>query len=153
MASGSTNGRVAGRELSLGELVSTAARDTSLLVRQEIELAKSELARQAMSAGLAIGFLVGAAGLGLGALLAVTIGLAELFTWAGMVRFWAYFVTALLYLVVAGMLGLFAKNRLSKLSPPTRTVQTVRDDVAWLRHPTAGTTRQDSPAPEPGATH
>ncbi|MCK9902262.1 hypothetical protein CC117_07540 [Parafrankia colletiae] len=120
---------------TLGELVALATRDVSLLVRQEIELAKAELARQAVSAGLGIGFLVAAAGLGLGALIAGTIFIGELFTWAGLERFWAYLFTALLYLALAGLLSVFAVTRLKKLSPPERTIQTVRDDVTLLRSP------------------
>lgn len=137
----SSNGRAPNNEVSLGELVATATRDMSLLVRQEIELAKSELTRQAISAGLGAGFIAVAGGLAFCSLIAITIGLGELFTWAGIERFWSYFLVALLYLVLAGLLGLFAKNRLSKLSPPKRTMQTVKDDVAWLRHPTAGAGR------------
>ncbi len=129
--------RSTGRDATLGELVAVATRDMSLLVRQEINLAKAELSQQAMSAAIGAGFLGAAAGLGLGALLAVTIGLGELFTWAGVERFWSYFLTALLYLVVAGLLSLFAANRLKKLSPPERTLQTVKDDIAWLKNPTA----------------
>ncbi|WP_322760337.1 phage holin family protein [Frankia sp. Cr2] len=132
-----TQNRPAAREATLGELVALAARDLSLLVRQEVDLAKAELSKQATSAALGVGFLVVAAGLGFGALIAVTIGLGELFTWAGVERFWAYFLTALLYLVVAGVLGLFGATRLKKISPPERTLQTVKEDIAWLKHPTA----------------
>ncbi|WP_239309064.1 MULTISPECIES: phage holin family protein [unclassified Frankia] len=131
-----TQDRSAGRDATLGELVAVAARDLSLLVRQEIDLAKAELSKQAMSAALGVGFLVAAAGLGLGALIAVTIGFGELFTWAGVERFWAYFLTTLLYLVVAGMLALFGATRLKKVSPPERTLRTVKEDIAWLKHPT-----------------
>jgi hypothetical protein len=128
--------RAGAKEPSLGELVATATRDMSLLVRQEISLAKAELRQQAMSAGLGMGFLVVAGGLAFFALLAVTIGIGELLTWAGLERFWAYFVTAGFYLVVAAMLGMFAVTRFKKLGPPARTVQTVKDDVAWIKHPT-----------------
>ncbi|WP_322752931.1 phage holin family protein [Frankia sp. Cas3] len=134
-----TQNRPATREATLGELVGLAVRDLSLLVRQEIDLAKAELSKQATSAALGAGFLVVAAGLGFGALIAVTIGLGELFTWAGVERFWAYFLTALLYLVVAGLFGLFGAKRLKKISPPERTLQTVKEDIAWLKHPTAVT--------------
>jgi hypothetical protein len=125
------------REPSLGELVALATRDVSLLVRQEINLAKVELARQAVSATLGIGCLALAAGLGLCALIAITIFLGELITWAGVERFWAYLLTAALYLVIAGALALFGVTRFRRLSPPERTIQTVRDDIAWLRNPTA----------------
>nr|MDT0667461.1 phage holin family protein [Micromonospora sp. DSM 115978] len=116
-----------------------ATRDMSLLVRQEIDLAKAELKQQATSAALGIGFLAVAAGLGFGVLIAMTIFFGELFTWAGVERFWSYLLTAGLYVVVAGLLALFAANRLKKLHAPERTIQTVRDDVAFLRNPTAAT--------------
>ncbi|MGF7234793.1 MAG: phage holin family protein [Frankia sp.] len=144
-----SNGRGAAGELSLGDLVATATRDMSLLVRQEIELAKAELGRQAISAGLGAAFLAVAGGLAFCSLIAVTIFFGELFTWAGLERFWSYLVTAGMYLLIAGVLGLLAKTRLSKLKPPARTLQTVRDDVAFLRHPTsAGRAAQDPAAAE-----
>jgi hypothetical protein len=120
----------------------------SLLVRQEIELAKAELGRQAISAGLGAAFLAVAGGLAFCSLIAVTIFFGELFTWAGLERFWSYLVTAGMYLLIAGALGLLAKGRLSKLRPPARTLRTVKDDVAFLRHPTAAVAR---PANEPTA--
>ncbi|KJE24427.1 Protein of unknown function (DUF1469) [Frankia torreyi] len=126
-----------GREPSLGELVALATRDVSLLVRQEIDLAKAELTRQAVSAALGVACLAVAAGLGLCALIAVTIFLGELITWAGVERYWSYLLTAAGYLVVAGLLALFAIRRFRRLSPPERTIQTVRDDISWLRNPTA----------------
>jgi hypothetical protein len=138
------------REASLGELVAIASRDVSLLVRQEIELAKAELTRQAISAAVGGGLLGAAAGLSLGALIAVTIGLGELFAWAGIERFWSFFLVTLLFLVVAGALGLFGARRLSKLRPPERTIASVREDVELLRHPSAGG-RQAVPAHPDGA--
>lgn len=143
----STNGRASTSEASLGELVATATRDMSLLVRQEIDLAKAELTRQAVSAGLGAAFIAVAGGLAFCSLIAITIGLGELFTWAGIERFWSYFLTALLYLVLAALLLLFAKNRLGKLAPPARTIKTVRDDVAFLRHPTAPAARTETSLP------
>ena len=126
----------AGQEPTLGQLVASATRDMALLIRQEINLAKAEMARQAVSAALGIGFLVVAALLGLGAFIAATIFLGELFTWAGLERYWSYLLTALLFLAAAGLCALFAVSRLRRLSPPERTIQSVRDDIEWLRHPT-----------------
>ncbi|MEX5706913.1 MULTISPECIES: phage holin family protein [unclassified Parafrankia] len=145
-----TDSSRAGREPTLGELVALATRDMSLLIRQEIELAKAELARQAVSAGLGIGFLVAAAGLGLGAFIAGTVFLGELFTWAGLERFWAYLLTAVLYLAAAGLLTIFAVTRFKRLSPPERTIQTVRDDIAWLRNPTNGSNGSARARTKPG---
>ncbi|MDT3441762.1 MULTISPECIES: phage holin family protein [unclassified Pseudofrankia] len=127
--------RRAGKEASLGELVAIATRDMSMLVRQEIDLAKAELGRQAASAAVGAGLIGAAAGLGLGALIALTIFLGELFTWAGLERFWSFLITAVLLLALAGLLVLVGAMRLRKLRPPRRTISSVREDVALLRHP------------------
>lgn len=132
--------RPVGEETSLGELVATATRDVSLLVRQEVELAKAELRQQAASAGLGVGFLVVAGGLGFFAFLAITVAIAEALTEAGVARPWAYVLTAGIYLVIAGLLALFAKSRLTRLGPPRRTLRTVQDDIAWIKHPTLAPT-------------
>ncbi|ADP78416.1 phage holin family protein [Pseudofrankia inefficax] len=137
-----------GRDASLGELVALATKDVSLLVRQEIELAKAEVGRQVASAAVGIGLLGVAAGLVLGALLALMIFFGELFAWLGLERFWAFLLTAGLLFVLAGVLALLAALRLRKLQPPRRTVASVREDVALLRHATggAGDARGGSPA-------
>lgn len=125
-----------GEQTTLGELVATATRDVSLLVRQEVELAKAELRQQAVSAGLGAGFLAVAGVLGFFAFLAITVAIAEALTEAGVARPWAYVLTAGIYLVLAGLLALFARNRLTRLGPPKRTMRTVQDDIAWIKHPT-----------------
>lgn len=123
-------------EASLGELVSTATRDLSLLLRQEIELAKAEARQTAISAGLGAAFLGLAGGLALFGLIALTIGAAESLDSIGLSRGWAFLAVAGGLLVLAGLLGLFGLSRLRRVKAPERTLQTVKDDVAWARHPT-----------------
>ncbi|WP_349305858.1 phage holin family protein [Pseudofrankia sp. DC12] len=135
-----------GRDASLGELVALATKDVSLLVRQEIELAKAEVGRQVASAAVGIGLLGVAAGLVLGALLALMIFVGELFAWLGLERFWAFLLTAGLLLVLAGVLALLAALRLRKLQPPRRTVASVREDVALLRYATGAGEARGGPA-------
>jgi type II secretory pathway component PulM len=123
-------------EASLGELVSTATRDLSLLMRQEIELAKAEARQTAISAGLGAAFLGLAGGLALFGTIALTIGLAESLDSAGISRGWSFLIVAGVFLVLAGLLALFGVSRLKRIKPPERTLQTVKDDVAWIKHPT-----------------
>jgi hypothetical protein len=123
-------------EASLGELVSTATRDLSLLMRQEIELAKAEARQTAISAGLGAAFLGMAGGIALLGAIALTIGAAESLDSIGLSRGWAFIAVAGAYLVVAGLLALFGASRLKRIKPPERTLQTVKDDVAWMKHPT-----------------
>jgi hypothetical protein len=123
-------------EASLGELVSTATRDLSLLMRQEIELAKAEARQAAISAGLGAALLGLAGGLGLLGAIVGTIGLAESLDSLGLSRGWAFLAIAGIYLVIAGLLALFGASRLKRVRPPDRTLKTVKDDVAWIKHPT-----------------
>lgn len=128
---------------TLGELVALASRDISLLIHQEMELAKTELKQSAISAGLGAGFLGVAGGLGFFALLAITVAIAEAITQAGGIdRYWSYAIVAGAYLFLAAILALFAKNRFARLSPPARTLRTVKDDVSWIKHPTVAPTTQ-----------
>jgi len=123
-------------EASLGELVSTATRDLSLLMRQEIELAKAEARQAAISAGLGAALLGLAGGLALFGAIALTIGAAESLDSVGLTRGWAFLAVAGVLLVLAGLLALFGASRLKRVKPPERTIQTVKDDVAWIKHPT-----------------
>jgi Putative Actinobacterial Holin-X, holin superfamily III len=143
--------RRAARDASLGELVALATKDVSLLVRQEIELAKAEVGRQVASAAVGVGLLGAAAGLALGALIAITIFFGELFAWAGLARFWAFLLTAGLLLVVAGLLVLLAVLRLRRLQPPRRTIASVREDVAVLRQSVGGGKGGAAGAPDASA--
>jgi predicted alpha/beta hydrolase len=123
-------------EASLGELVSTATRDMSLLMRQEMELVKAEARQTAISAGLGGAFLGLAGGLALLGAIALTIGGAEALDSIGLTRGWAFTVVAGVLLTLSGLLGLFGISRLRRIKAPERTLQTVKDDVTWLKHPT-----------------
>jgi hypothetical protein len=122
---------------SLGELVATATRDLSELVHQEVELAKTELAAEAKRAGIGAGFLGGAGFMGLFTLLlfsfAGAFGIAD----GGGIPIWAGFLCmGGLYGIIAGVLVLLGRGKLVKVGPPARTIQTVKADVEWAKHPT-----------------
>lgn len=126
-------------EQSLGELVATATRDLSVLVHQEIELAKSELAEQAKRAGMGAGLLSGA---GVFALLGVFLlcfaaayGIADgagIPVWAG------FLCVAGLFVVVGAVLGAVGARAFSSVGGPDRTVSTVKTSLASIRHPRQG---------------
>jgi hypothetical protein len=123
-------------EQSLGELFATVSRDLSLLVRQEIDLAKSELAEQAKRAGLGAGLLSAAGVLGLFAmvlmLFAASFGLAagaNIPVWAGFLCIGGAFMLG------AGMFVVLGIGSLKKISPPTRAVSSVKADLAFAKHP------------------
>jgi len=119
---------------SLGELFGDLARDTGLLVRQEMELAKAEMTRSATRVGKDIGFLVAGGAVAyagfLGILAAIAVGLGQLG-----VPWWLAIL--LVGLVVAGVGGLLVQRGLTALRredlAPQRTIETIKEDVAWAK--------------------
>lgn len=115
----------------VGELVGELATQTSMLVRQELELAKLELAAKGRSAGLGAGMFGGAgifALLGLGALTACAIlGLAQAVT-----AWLAALIVAVVWFAVAGVLALAGRSKAQEATPPVprQAIETTKDDVA-----------------------
>jgi len=122
-------------ERSLGDLVQTATQDLSLLVSQEVALAKAEIKRDVAAAGKGAGLFGGAGFTGLLALLFLSIALAFAIgrpTTLGV----GFLVVGLLYLVAAAVLALGGKKALAQVGPPEKTIETLKDDAAWAKHPT-----------------
>ena len=122
-------------EASLGELMGEIAADLSTLMRQEVELAKAEIREEASKAGKAVGMLGGAAYAGHMVLLvgtfAIVFGLGSTIGLG-----WAALIMTAVWAVVAGVLAVRGRAQLRTVHPkPERTVETVKEDVAWARHP------------------
>lgn len=120
-------------ERSLGELVSEATHELSTLLRAEVELAKVEIRDEVSKAGKGAG-LLGAAGVlawfavaFLSAALA--FGLVEL----GLSGWQATLVVGILYAVGAVISALLGRRRVATVQPPQRTIDTLKEDVAWAR--------------------
>jgi hypothetical protein len=121
---------------SLGELFSELARETSTLVRQEVELAKTEMTHKATRAGRHAG-MIGAGGAvayaGLLALIAaLIIGLGNV------IPLWLSALIVGLIVVGAGYLlirqGL---DGLKRLDPtPHETIDSLKEDKEWLKEQT-----------------
>ena len=132
-------GRRAGRNgRSTGELVKDLSQQASMLVRQEIQLAKTEMSEKALGAGIGVSALAGAAVAGLLALGALTAFLV--LALAGAMPAWAaaLLVTVAWVLVGAG-LGFYGREKLREVGPPVpeKTVESVKEDIEWLKHPTS----------------
>lgn len=121
---------------TLGELVATATRDLSLLVRQEVGLAKAEIKQDVAAAGKGAG-LFGGAGLAAAlGLLLVSISAAYGISWLGVPLGCAFFAVGALYLLTAGILVITGRKSLGQVGPPERTIESVKDDLEWAKHPT-----------------
>jgi uncharacterized membrane protein YqjE len=125
------------RDRGTGDLVKDLSAQVSRLVRQEVELAKTEMAEKGKKAGIGVGMFGGAgvAGLlmlgSLTACLILALALA-LSAWAA-----ALIVTAL-WSVTAGVLALQGRAKLKEIGKPVpeKTVETVKEDVQWLKNRT-----------------
>lgn len=129
--------RNAADERSLGELVASATRDLSQLVHQEVELAKAEIKQEVKAAGAGAGLFGGAGFAGVLALVFLSISAAYGISWLGIGLGWGFFVVGMLYLVLAAVLALSGKKKISQVGPPERTIMTVKDDIAWAKNPTS----------------
>jgi F0F1-type ATP synthase assembly protein I len=129
------------RERPLGDLLKQLSQETATLVRQEIELAKAEVATTGKKAGLGAG-LVGAAGivafLALGAFTAFLILLLDTF----MPGWLAALIVTLVYGAVAGVLAMRGRDKVKEATPPApQTVETVKEDIEWAKNPTRSVKR------------
>jgi hypothetical protein len=121
-------------ERSLGDLFSDLSRETTTLVRQEVQLAKAELTQSATEAARGLGMLVAGgavayAGL-LFLLLAIVFGLIE----AGWDAWLSAFVVGLVVVAIGAILVLRARESLKPANlAPRRTVETLKEDQEWAK--------------------
>ncbi|CAL9418967.1 MULTISPECIES: phage holin family protein [unclassified Streptomyces] len=124
------------QEESTGQLLSEITSDLQLLFRQEVELAKAELKEEGAKAGKAAGMLGGAGFAGYMVLLFAS--LAVMFGLAGVMdEGWAALIVTALWAVAAAVLYQKGRAKMRTVSPkPEHTVQTLKEDAEWARHPT-----------------
>jgi uncharacterized membrane protein YqjE len=122
------------REQSTGDLVKQLTQQVSTLVRQEVELAKVEMADKGKKAGVGIGMFGGAgvaALLALGALTAFLILVLReaIPAWA------AALIVTVIWAAVASVLALQAREKVKEVGTPVpeQTAESVKEDVEWLK--------------------
>ena len=121
-------------EASLTELVKQLSEQSSRLARQELELAKAELAEKGKRAGMGAGMFGGAGMVGfyaLGALIAT--GILALAT--AVAAWLAALIVAVVLGAVAGVLALQGKNKVEQATPPVpeQAAESVKEDVQWAK--------------------
>src|SRR6188472_1680808 len=136
-----THDPVDARERGIGELVKDLASQTSTLVRQEIQLAQAEVTQKGKVAGKGAGLLAGGAVFGLLALGALTAGLIALLDKA-MATWVAALIVMALWAIVALVLAKAGQSALKRATPPApQTIETVKEDIQWAKHPTESVPR------------
>jgi predicted phage tail protein len=121
-------------EGSVAELVKQLSEQTSRLARQEVELAKAELAVKGKRAGIGAGMFGGAGIFGfyaVGALVATAI-----LALATAVTAWlAALIITVVLAAVAGVLALQGKTKVQQATPPVpeQATESVKEDVQWAK--------------------
>jgi uncharacterized membrane protein YqjE len=126
------------RERSIGALIRLLSEQASLLVRQEVELAKVELTEKGKRASAGAGALAAAGVAGLLALGSLTAFLVLALD-AAMPAWLAALLITLLWALVGIALGLYGRQKLEEAGRPVpeKTMETVKEDIEWLKHPTS----------------
>jgi hypothetical protein len=122
------------REQPIGDLLKQLSQETTTLVRQELELAKAEMAEKGKQAGIGAGMFGGAGLVGLLALGALTACLiAALAT--GMAVWLAALVVAIAYGAVAAVLALMGRQKTREATPPApeQAIESTKEDVQWAK--------------------
>jgi hypothetical protein len=122
------------RERPVGELLKELSEQTTTLVRQELELAKAEMAQKGKQAGVGAGMFGGAGLFGLLALAALTTCvIAALAT--GMEVWLAALIVAVVYAAIAGVLALLGRQKTREAVPPApeQAIESTKEDVQWAK--------------------
>jgi hypothetical protein len=127
------------QERSLGELFSDLTRDMSTLIRQETQLATTEMTQKAARAGKSAGVLAGGALIayaGFFALLwAIVYGLTSL---TGLPLWASFLIVAIIVLAIGGFMAWRGYDTLRKTDlMPRQTVETLKEDAQWAKEQTA----------------
>lgn len=120
---------------SLGELFGDLSREVSALVKQEVQLAKTEITGKVAVIAKGAIALVLAAVLGLGAFL-VLLAAAVLILSLWLPSWVAALLVAGVLLLVAGVLAFVGIGQVKKAASnplPQNTIETLKEDAQWLK--------------------
>jgi Flp pilus assembly protein TadB len=125
-----------GDDRSLGELFSELSQETTTLIRQEVNLAKTEMSQKASRVGKDVGFLAAGGAVAYAGLLAIIAGVIALL--ALVIPLW---LSALLVGLVVAAIGYFlVKRGLDALKQedlaPRETIETLKEDKEWAKDQT-----------------
>lgn len=122
-----------GATRSLGDIVGDITTDMSTLVKQEMDLAKSELRQEVSKVGKGAGLFGGAGAAGLLALFFMSLAITYLLdNWMPVEL--AALIVAVLWGVVAALMAARGRRQIKEANPQLPiTQQTLKEDVQWAK--------------------
>ena len=131
---GSPAGSPAPADASLWDLIKAMSADLSRLVRNEVQLAQTEISAKIKQAGVGVGAF-GGAGLLAFYGIAVLIAAAVLGLAVALPPWLAALIVGVVVLAIAGVAALVGRRKMREAGPavPERTVASVKEDVAEIK--------------------
>jgi hypothetical protein len=122
---------------SLGDLFSDLTRDFGALVRDEVQLAKTEMTEEARRAAKAGGMLGIAAYAGIMAVLMLSFAAAWALAEVVPIGV-AFLIVGVVWTAVGALLYLRGRTALREVNlKPEQTIETIREDVQWAKQQTS----------------
>jgi type IV secretory pathway TrbD component len=126
-------GTPTGDSRSLGEIFSAVTEDLSTLIRQEMDLAKTEMKQEIAKAGKGAGLLGGAGVAGYFLLLFLSATLMFALD-EGMDLWLAALIVAAIWGIAAAVLAVIGRKKLQEANPQLpKTQQTLKEDAQWAK--------------------
>ena len=122
-------------EMSVPQLVREILGDSTDLIRQEFQLLREEMAITFRDTGIATSKVAAGA---IVAILAVGfLGFSLIVLLSNYIAAWiSALIVGLAFLAVAGYLIYSARNDFQRMKVAPNTMETLKEDAEWLRHPT-----------------
>lgn len=121
-------------EPTIGRLIADTTRDFSALIRNEIELAKTELKVSVKAGGISIALFAVAGFLALIAIIMISIAFALFLDWLFAGTATAFLIVFFLYLLIAGLLVFVGVKKIKQVKAPERTIESVKETKQVLSH-------------------
>jgi hypothetical protein len=114
-------------EPSIGELVASASRDASALLRNEIALVKSEVKVSVKAGGLGAALFAAAGFILLLGVIMASIALAYFIHMTGLDLAWCFSIVFLLYALLAGLLAFVGYRKIRAVRPPEKAIHQAQE--------------------------
>lgn len=125
-------------EPTIGKLVVDAFDDAGVLVRNIVELAKSELRISAKAGGVGIALFALAGFISLLAIIMISIAFAFFLHMTGLDLAWCFLIVFGAYLLLAGLLALVGYLKIRKVRAPEHTIAQVQEVPRAFKHSEPG---------------
>lgn len=116
-------------EQPVGEIIRAISSDVKELVRDEVQLAKSELVPAAKAGGIGVGLLAGAAFFGVSAVFILYFCVVYVLVRLGLPVWASFLIVGAALLLLAGLLGAIGVSMVKKVKAPQRSIAQAKQTV------------------------